>query len=91
MFDTKYQCDCGWIGTEYDMDKTCVFAETRYEPAEWEAFCPDCGKNADDIPEAEWCRGCEDVIVEKENELCDECYMESVADQLERWKEEHGS
>ena len=90
MYDTKYQCDCGWIGTDYDMEKNCVFHATREEPAEYEAFCPDCGKNADDIPEATWCRGCEDEIVQHDDELCPECYMESIENQYDRWKEERG-
>ena len=90
MTTTHYQCDCGWTGTDDDFDLKCEFYGSREEPPEYSAWCPSCGKDAELIDEATWCRGCEDVIVNDENELCDDCYMESVADQEQRWAEEHG-
>lgn len=49
---TVFQCtDCGWIGTENQLNDVCVFHETRLEPAEYLCYCPDCGDNWENMEE----------------------------------------
>lgn len=73
---------------ERDIDIRTTFYGTLEEPPEYEWHCPHCG--SEEIDEMPWCAGCGDVRVSDEDDLCDECYMESVADQEERWAEERG-
>lgn len=87
--DTIYECKCGWTGREDETRSECTFAETRLEPAEYVGYCPDCGANWEDMSEAVYCYGCEDVIVQHEGELCSECETENVEQQYDRWREEH--
>ena len=47
----RYECKCGWTGTERELDSECTFNETRLEPAEYECSCPDCGASWDDMIE----------------------------------------
>ncbi len=48
---TQYnECtDCGWTGHEDDLNSKCVFEATLEEPAEWDAWCPQCGDNFENM------------------------------------------
>ncbi len=50
---TRYQCECDWQGSERELRTVCTFNETHLEPVEYEAYCPDCGADWDDMVEAE--------------------------------------
>jgi len=62
----NYECNCGWRGHEDELRTECTFNETRLEPAEYEAYCPDCGANWDQMSEAEAdmeCPGCGEIAL----------------------------
>ena len=45
-----FECiDCGWTGHEDDLKSECVFDQTQEEPAEYDAWCPQCGDNFDNM------------------------------------------
>lgn len=51
----EWDCSCGWTGHEDDLRSECTFAGNREEPPEYEAYCPDCGSNWDQMTEAQQC------------------------------------
>jgi len=51
MMGINYSCQCGVECPEEELETTCTFHMTREEPAEYEAFCPGCGTNADNMEE----------------------------------------
>lgn len=69
----NFHCECGWKGHEDDLRSECTFHGTREEPSEYEAFCPQCNANWNDMGEAALCIGCEDTIVENEGDTCTDC------------------
>ena len=73
---------------ERDIDSRCVFGGSLEEPAEYEDRCPDCGST--DIEEMPWCDACGDVRVFDDGDLCETCYLESVAHLEERHNIERG-
>lgn len=79
--DTWICTHCKWEGSVDDIRKEVVFPGSREEPEEWEWYCPECA-HSDDLEEkmqnANWCRTCEDVIVEDEGEQCGVCIMENL-------------
>lgn len=52
-FNQHYDCDCGWTGHEDELRSECTFHGNREEPAEFEAYCPECGNNWDQMSEAD--------------------------------------
>jgi rubredoxin len=52
IFNQMWQCTgCGWIGHEDDLESKCTFHQTQEEPAEYEAWCPQCGADWDQFTE----------------------------------------
>ena len=47
----EYLCQCGTQCREDELRTECTFHMTREEPAEYEAFCPGCDTNADNMEE----------------------------------------
>lgn len=47
----EYLCRCGTQCRDDDLRTECTFFQTLEEPAEYEAFCPGCGTNADNMEE----------------------------------------
>lgn len=82
VLDTQYfRCKCGWQGHEDDLRSECTYHGTREEPPEYDAFCPQCSNNWEDMTEVPWCIGCEDVHVLKEGDACAACnevFLEEV-------------
>ena len=79
IWNQHYECTgCGWVGHEDDLRSECVFAETRLEPAEYEAYCPDCGQNADQMDEVELmeCPTCSEISLPRSGGECIECHHE---------------
>ena len=53
-FNQEWECtDCGWHGHEDDLKSECVFHATQEEPAEYAAWCPECGDNWENFIEYE--------------------------------------
>ena len=49
-----YECtSCGWTGHEDDLRSEQTFAGNREEPPEFEAYCPECGDNWDQMSEVD--------------------------------------
>lgn len=70
---------CKWEGHVDDIRKRLAYAQTEYDPEEWEWYCPDCNKTEtleEKYENAIWCRTCEDEIVQHEGDQCTECYTE---------------
>jgi len=52
MMTQHFECnDCGWTGHEDDLKSECVFEATQEEPAEYDAWCPQCGDHFDSMNE----------------------------------------
>jgi len=49
--DDKYQCDCGWIGTEEDLTAKEHRSNDHDMPSEWTYHCSDCGIDSDHMKE----------------------------------------
>lgn len=47
----EYLCQCGTQCREDELETVCTFFQTLEEPAEYEAFCPGCNTNADNMEE----------------------------------------
>ena len=52
-YDMLWRCSCGWEGRDDDMDHQLEYHQTMYEPAEYSAWCPQCGGSAEDMEEVE--------------------------------------
>lgn len=68
-----FRCECGWEGHEDDLRSECTFHGTREEPPEYDAFCPQCNNNWENMDEAALCIGCEDTIVANDGDACAAC------------------
>lgn len=53
IHNQEWECDCGWSGHDDDLRSECTFAGNQEEPPEYEAYCPQCGNNWDQMIEAE--------------------------------------
>ncbi len=49
----SYVCDCGETCSEDELRYTCTFRETRLEPAEYDAACPACGTDWENMEQLE--------------------------------------
>lgn len=47
----KYLCRCGTECREDELETVCTFYQTLEEPAEYDAKCPDCGTNWENMEE----------------------------------------
>jgi hypothetical protein len=47
----KYLCRCGTECREDELETVCTFYATLEEPAEYDAKCPDCGTNWENMEE----------------------------------------
>ena len=74
----RYRCSCGWEGSEDELDSKCTFWGTREEPPEYEANCPDCGADWDDMVEAELCISCENEFTPKDSKYCNGCAADAA-------------
>jgi hypothetical protein len=80
MSGQHWECSgCGWTGHEDDWRSECVFNQTLEEPAEYEAYCPDCGQNADAMEEIEMleCGACSEISMPSNGGECTECHAEA--------------
>lgn len=68
-----FRCDCGWQGHEDQLRTECVFWGTREEPPEYDAFCPECNNNWENMEEVPLCSNCEDAFVKNEGDVCAPC------------------
>lgn len=85
----RVQCECGWYGSDDDVELVTVFHQTQEEPEENEAYCPSCGNPADDsITDVPVCRSCEDEYVKNEGDRCGECYQAALEDAYDRRKDD---
>lgn len=78
IWNQHYECTCGWSGHEDEFRSECTFNETRLEPAEYECYCPDCGRNADQMDEIEMleCPACSEICLPSTGGECIECHAE---------------
>ena len=79
----RYRCKCGWEGTEDELNSRCTFWGTREEPPEYEAYCPDCGANWDNMVEAECCESCESEWAMRDSRYCLGCAADAAEQILE--------
>lgn len=79
----RYRCSCGWEGSEDELDSKCTFWGTREEPPEYEANCPDCGGDWDDMVEADLCISCEKEFSLYALNLCAACTVDAAEQTLE--------
>lgn len=70
----KWKCkQCMEIFDEDEIHTEIIHHETRIDPAEYSAHCPDCNStNIEEIPVC-YCDACGDVEVQHEGEYCTEC------------------
>lgn len=47
----QYLCQCGVQCREDELETVCTFFQTLEEPAEYDAHCPGCNTNADNMEE----------------------------------------
>lgn len=47
----NYSCQCGVECPEDELDTVCTFFQTLEEPAEYDAKCPGCGTNWENMEE----------------------------------------
>ena len=83
MSGQNWDCDCGWSGHDDELRAECTFHGSREEPAEYDAYCPSCGNNADQMSEAIMCSACEDVQVKSDGDYCSECTQCMLEDKAE--------
>ena len=72
---TYEKCEnCGYVATTDELADTseCVFAGNRYEPAEYEAHCPECGGS--DFVEYPKCQSCDDEALPGSDD-CAACWQ----------------
>ncbi len=48
-----YHCECGETCSEHELETALTSAETRFQPAEYDAFCPNCGNDWENMEEEE--------------------------------------
>lgn len=53
IINQHWDCECGWTGHEDELRSECTFHATREEPAEYEAWCPQCGADWERMTETE--------------------------------------
>jgi hypothetical protein len=76
VWNQHWECTCGWTGHEDEFRAECVFHGNREEPPEYEAYCPDCGANADQMSEVEMleCPACSEIALPGTGGECIECH-----------------
>ena len=79
MSDQWMCTKCDWHGNEDEINKDEYFKRTHLEPSDWIWHCPIC-YSPDHLEEDHgfWCRHCQDVPVQDDDDLCPECYAEEV-------------
>lgn len=83
-----FRCECGWEGHEDDLRNECVFHGTREEPPEYDAFCPECSNNWENMDPVPYCASCGDKFVKNEGDNCPECIECIAEDAAERRAED---
>lgn len=86
MNTQHYECtSCGWTGHEDELRSEQTFAGNQEEPPEFEAYCPSCGDNWDQMDEVaspeEQAEYIADYIAEEQerrNEINAETYQNAV-------------
>lgn len=76
--NTRYRCNCGWEGTENELHEVCTDHGDAYQPPEYQAYCPDCNANFDDMVEADVCISCESEFSLYALDLCAACTVDAA-------------
>ena len=51
IYDIRLRCRCGWEGNPMELKEKVEFWGNQEEPPEYSDWCPDCGRNADEMEE----------------------------------------
>lgn len=73
IHNQNWECVCGWTGHDDDLISECTFAGNREEPPEYEAYCPSCSGNWDQMTEP-----CEHVYQDDGDPRCINCNAPAV-------------
>lgn len=86
--DTWICTHCKWEGHLNDIIKHETFVATQEEPSEWIWYCPEC-KRSDSLNDlyenANWCIGCEEIMVKDDGTYCAECIVCEAEERAENW------
>jgi hypothetical protein len=76
------------MGHEDDLRSECTFHGTREEPPEYDAFCPECDTNWENMDPVPYCASCGDKFVKNDGDNCVECIECIAEDAAERRAED---